>query len=175
MTNILNEKIDNINFLDKCRFYFAVDKLPKTNYFIQSVNLPGLSMNSVRVPTPYSDYPVEGDKIEFEEFRMSFKVDENLNNWTELYNWMVGLVRVDDFQKRKELEAKEIIPGKKGLYSNALLLILDSNYRPFLKASFDGIFPVKLGDVSFDSRSTDFVETDVDVSFAYRRFYIERI
>lgn len=175
MSNILNPKIENINFLDKCRFYFAVDKLPNTNYFVQSANLPGLSMTSISVPTPYSDYPVEGDKVEFEEFRMTFKADENLKNWSELYDWMIGLARVDDFEKRKLLEASTLIPGKKGLYSNALLLILDSNYQPILKASFDGIFPIKLGNIDFDSRGNDFVETDVDVSFAYRRFYLERI
>lgn len=175
MANDLNSDISNINFLDKCRFYFAIDKLPNTNYFIQSANIPGISMSAIKVPTPYSDYPVSGDKLEFSDFSISFKPDEDLKNWEELYTWMIGMVRVDDFNARKVLENSNPIPGKSGVFSNAMLLILNSNYRPFLRVSYSDIFPIGVSSIDFDSRNTDFMIQDVNVSFAYRRYEITRI
>lgn len=167
--------INNINTLDKSRFIFSVDKLPNTNYFVQACNAPGLSLNKVSVPTPFGPYPVEGDKISFEEFNMTFKVDEDLANWKEIYNWMIGLVRVDDFEARKQLEASTQISGKKGIYSNALLMVLDSNYQPHLKFSFTDIFPVSLQEIQFSSTLNANERQDCTVSFAYRRFYLEQI
>lgn len=168
-------KVNNINTLDKSRFLFSVDKLPNTNYFIQTCNAPGVSMNQIKIPTPFSSYPVEGDKISYEEFTIGFKVDEDLSNWIEIYNWIVGLVRVDDFQARQKLEASSSITGKKGLYSNALLLILDSNYQPHLKFSFIDIFPVSLQEIQFSSTLNANERQDCTVSFAYRNFYVEKI
>ena len=44
-----------------------------------------------------------GDKVEFEKLSVSFLVDEDLENFKEIYNWMDSIVPIQDPTKYKTL------------------------------------------------------------------------
>ena len=81
----LNDQPDNPNFLSPLGFNFGIKKLPNTNYFVQSVNVPSVQMGDAIMPTPFVNIPTIGDRITYAEFQVSFKVDEDLRNYIELY------------------------------------------------------------------------------------------
>ena len=48
-------------------------------------------MGNATQPTYLKDLPIPGDKMEFEDLNVRFLVDENLENYMEIQNWMRGL------------------------------------------------------------------------------------
>ena len=53
--------------------------------------MPPISLGELIIPTPYKDIPLIGDKVTFENLSVSFIVDEYLENYTELHNWLIGI------------------------------------------------------------------------------------
>ena len=67
-------------------------------------------MGNAVQPTYLKDIPIPGDKMEFEDLSVRFLVDENLENYMEIQNWMRGLgfpeslQEIYDLQDQKNLE-----------------------------------------------------------------------
>ena len=90
-TNIIDRQPTKFDYASPIQFRFKMTKLPKVEFFVQTANLPGISLGTATVSTPLYDYPVPGDKINYQSFDMSFLVDENLSNYKELHDWISGL------------------------------------------------------------------------------------
>ena len=84
-------QIENRNFLSPVGFKFILTKYPKVDFFSTKANIPGINLGVAFQPTYLKDIPVPGDKLEFADLSLSFNVDENLENYLSVYNWMVGL------------------------------------------------------------------------------------
>ena len=50
-----------------------------------------LSLGEAVIPTPYKDIPIMGDKITFGNLDVSFIVDEHLENYVSIHNWLIGI------------------------------------------------------------------------------------
>ena len=87
----LDTQIQNRNFLSATGFRFILNRTPKVAFFSNSVNVPSLTLGVANQPTYLKDIPIPGDKLEFEDFTVRFLVDENLENYMEIQNWMRGL------------------------------------------------------------------------------------
>jgi hypothetical protein len=59
--------------------------------FQNSANIPGINLGIVVQPTYLKDIDTPGDKISFSDFTLRFLVDENLENYMEIQNWIRGL------------------------------------------------------------------------------------
>ena len=93
-----DQQIQNRNFLQPTGFKFTLNRSPKTSFFCQSANIPGMTLGVAAQPTYLRDIPTPGDKIEFEDLNLRFLVDENLENYMEIYTWIRGL----GFQSRQK-------------------------------------------------------------------------
>ena len=87
----LQNQPDNISFLSPIGFKFQLNNFPDVNYFCQSATLPGISINTISVPTPLKTIELSGDEVQFEELSIKFIVDENMKNWLSIYDWIVGI------------------------------------------------------------------------------------
>lgn len=161
----------NINYFIPTGFNFLIDRIPNVNFFCQSVNLPGINLGVTNVNTPFKDYPIPGDKIDFNELRISFIVDEELKNWLEIYNWIIGL----GYPYSTEQHSNLIRSNSQGKYSQGILFILSSHKNVQYKVVFDKIFPISLSDIDMNSLSSDTTTVIADVSFSYTIYNIERI
>jgi len=161
----------NINYFIPTGFNFLIDRIPNVNFFCQSVNLPGINLGVTNVNTPFKDYPIPGDKIDFNELRISFIVDEELKNWLEIYNWIIGLGFPSNTGQYRTLKNSDT----NGVYSEGILFILSSHKNVQYKVVFEKIFPVSLSDIDMNSISSDTTTTVADVSFQYAIYNIERI
>ena len=140
----------DLNFLATHRFRVVLWRAPAIQYFCQETNLPGMAMGSASQPTPFVDIPHPGDKIVFEDFVMTFPVDENMQNYREIATWIIGL----GFPRQYGQYA-EIAQSKIGIKSDIGLIILDSNFQPNHTVIFHDAFPTALSGINFDTKVTD--------------------
>ena len=159
---------DNINFLSPVGFRFNIEYLPQTNWFLTSVNLPGISLGEVIQPTPLKPTQVPGNDLTWEPLNVTFLVDENLNNWREMYDWLIGIGFPNEYDEYKDQKAKQI-------YSDATLTILNSNMVPNYIVQFKDLFPTSLSEVSFDSASGDIEGIKATATFRYLTYSYEKV
>ncbi len=87
----MSDQVTNKNFLSPLNFKFSLKRAPHVNFFIQAVNLPGLSLPEIDVSNPLIRVPYAGDHLLYDELQITYKVDENLRNYMELHEWIRAL------------------------------------------------------------------------------------
>lgn len=160
---------DNIkqNYLSPVEFRFIIKRLPYVEFFIQEATVPGLSLASVETGSPFRTQYWHGDKLTYEQFTINFRVDENMNNYQELFNWMVGLTFPDRFSQFANLEESD-----DGLYSDATLMIMTNGKNPNMQVVFKDIFPINLGTIQMDTTAASVDYVTVDATFQTNSFEI---
>ena len=150
----------NYNLLSPVSFRFDIARLPNVTFFTQGVNLPGISLEETILPTPLIDIPFPGTKLTFESLELNFLVDEDMANYIEIMNWMLGLGWPEKSQQYRDLvdSDSEIIQLDKSnsteleaVTSDAVLSILTNNKNVNIQVSFRSIFPSSLSAITFDS------------------------
>ena len=170
-----------LDYLKPNGFKFLVHNLPNVSFFCQSANIPDMSMGSPIVATPLVDYFEPGDKIQFGELSIRFLIQENMANYTELYDWLRGLGFPEDHTEYKKFTESQgyrfpdIAPHKQGSLgekSDATLFILDSNNVAKSKIIFQDAFPIALSGLDFDISSGNTEYFQGIASFRYRQYII---
>lgn len=167
-----SKQIQNRNYLSPIGFKFILNRAPKVAFFGNSANIPGLTLGVANQPTYLKDIPQPGDKIEFDDFTLRFLVDENLENYMEIQNWMRGLGYPDSLneiyglqQNNQNLENQN--KSMLSIYSDATLEILTSASNPNFKIKFRNMFPYNLTTLQFDATDADVQYLTAEVSFKY--------
>lgn len=164
----------NRNFLSPLNFKFQIKKAPSVNFFLQSVGIPGFQLSPTYQPNPFINIPVSGDHIDVEPLTISFKVDENLVNYMELYTWITELGFPNNCGEYNKLASQPVTSGL-GITSDISLLILSSSRNPIYDVTFFDCFPISLGRLLFDTIAPDVNFIDTTASFKYRYFNIAKI
>ncbi len=173
-------QIENRNFLAPTGFKFQLNRTPKVTYFGNAVNIPAIDLGVAEQPTYLRDIPLPGDKLQFADLNLRFLVDEGLENYMEIQNWMRGLgypeslKEVYDFQKEKS-DISLPIKSQLNLYSDGTLTVLDSNNIPKFKLIFENLFPTNLTTLEFDATQTDLEYFTAEVTFKYTIYNIRDI
>jgi len=165
---------ENKNFLSPFLFKFQVRKMPNVNFFLQSVNIPGVSLPNVQSGNPFVSIPYGGDHVLYEELNIVFKVDEDMENWKELYNWIKGVGFPNRFSEHKELKDKPPTSGE-GLISDISLLVLTSSRNPNYDLVFHEAFPISLSQIMFDTRNPDIQFITASATFKYRSYELNAV
>ena len=135
----------NKNFLAPVGFKFVIGRTPNVDYFCQSASIPEVSIGVRDIPTPVKDYSIPGDKMTFGDLTIRFLVDEDMVNYLEIYKWLKGLSNPDhqkNFQKYlATVDEKGRDTEFAKMFSDARLLVLNSNYRPNCIVNFQELFP----------------------------------
>lgn len=167
----------NTNYLKPNSFKFTVAKLPNVTYTCQSANLPPLQLGSAMQLSPFVDIPHPGDKLVFGDFTIRFLINEDMSNYKELYDWLLsmGVPSKGDQYRTLGNRASAFDTDKyQALFSDASLIILNSNNNPVVRLSFEDLFPVGLEGLDFDL-TTAGMEYFVGIaSFKYKLFKIEQ-
>lgn len=164
----------NKNFLSPLNFDFSIQRAPHINFFIQSVNLPGLSFMNPLQPTPFSNIPQTGDRIYYDDLVVTYKVDEDLQNYLEIYNWFTSIGFPADFNQYQQLKAQSLTTGK-AIYSDITLLISNSTKVANFQVNFRECFPVAIGPLQFNSTDNDINYLTCTATFRYIFFEITKI
>lgn len=160
----------NTNFLSPVGYRFEVKRLPNTNFFVQSVSLPSVTMGEIPVQTPFSTIQMPGDKLQFGELQVTFRVDEDLNNYKELYNWLRAMSRVDNFGESVAWKNEETPWKEDRVFSDATLMFLNSAMQPNVEIKFTDVYCSSLSDLVLNTQSQDIDYIECTASFKYRKF-----
>lgn len=164
----------NKNFLSPVSFKFLIKKAPGVNFFIQKVTVPRMTLPAVDTPNPFVNLPKPGDHIDFDTLSITFKVDEDLQNYMELYNWIVQMGKPQSFDQYKYIQDKDPMSGE-GIYSDIELDILNSRRSANYAVVFQDAYPIELGDITFDTTLEDIDYVTASAVFKYKLYTIEKI
>lgn len=164
----------NQNFLGKNGFQFHISKLPNTNFFVQSCNIPGISIEPVIIGTPLVNLPFSGDHITYQELTITFKIDEDLGSYIDIYTWIRQLGFSEDTDEYADIAGQSRISGN-GIVSDASLIILDAKKRGNYELVFTNAFPVSLSTLQLGYTVKDVEFLTADAVFRYDTFGITRV
>ena len=71
-------QLENRNFLAPVGFKFSLQRSPGVAFFCNQANIPDLNLGVAIQPNPLRDIPTPGDKVQFEDLRLRFLVDEDM-------------------------------------------------------------------------------------------------
>ena len=101
MANWYQEQLTNKNFLSPIGFLFILDKASKVSFLCQKAEIHTVTLGEVQIPTRgLVPIPVEGN-MRYNDFTIEFIVDEDLENYMQLHNWMRALGTPQEFKERK--------------------------------------------------------------------------
>jgi len=166
-------QIDNRNFLSPIGFKFTLAKEPKVSFFSNSARIPEINLGTAIQPTYLKDLDVPGDKLVYGDFSLRFLVDENLENYMAVHNWLTGLGYPETTQQFKDLVTNDDgIRDLKEQFSDGSLHILNSNYRDIAIVKFRDLFPTSLTSLEFEATDVDINYFTAEVSFKYTIYNI---
>jgi len=158
---------ENINYLQPTSFKLVVDRqnYPNLEFFCQSVSHPDVQIGSADVAfRNVSPVAFGGDKFIFGELTVNLLLDEDMQAYDEMFNWMKRIV---ERQNTTALEKdQDNIPSS----SDITLLILSSHNNLVKKVSYRDAVPIGLGNINFETTSGGTEFLTVPVTFRYNYF-----
>lgn len=158
------------NYFSPLEFIVTVKRLPYIEFFTQRTEIPGVSAIPIEKPNPFNKTYETPDKLTYNNFEFSFIIDEKMNNYIEVYNWIKGITAPQNFGQFKEINESE-----EGRFSDISVLVLNSNKNPSIAINYKNCFPISLSEVSLDTTSPDIVYPQATVTFQYDYFEIEQV
>ena len=186
--NVQTRQPSIMDYASPIQFRFKCSKLPKVEFFCQTANIPGIGLGVADIETSLKSIPFPGDKVNYQDLAISFLVDENLENYKEIHDWIIGLGFPQNHTQFSDLRAtsSDRFPGtsssnaitgqatadplpESGMYSDATLTVLNSKNIAVTEIRFHNIFPTSLGALSYDVQASDvnYLSTSVDFSYMY--------
>ena len=180
-----------LDYASPTQFRFGIQQLPKVEFFTVSANLPGITVGVATFPTGLKDIPIMGDKTEHENLEITFIVDEYLENYKSLHDWITGIGFPSDRAEFKTYRdetsntpaggstpsvdlVEQAVPDK-AMYSDAFLMILSNKNNPILNVDFKNVFPISLSSLDFTQTATDVEYLTATASFEYQIYKFESV
>jgi hypothetical protein len=110
-------------------------------------------LGAAEMPTPFKRIPFPGDKPRFGDLVLSFKVDEKLQNYLEIFNWMAKIGFPEKYEQYASIESAPIGSGL-GVVSDATVSVLNSSMDPTTEFRFENMFPTSLSELDFTTSDT---------------------
>mgnify|MGYP003349563684 CR=1 FL=1 len=155
------------NYLSPTAFRVIIPKMPRFTYFIQSVSIPSVVMGMMEIPAfkglPKQEAPSILDLSD--DLIINFTIDENMQNWQEMYDWMTDIVPTDENFASANMNIDK--------YSPIIVLIYNNAKKLKKKITFNNCFPITLSGFEFNSASTDIDPITIAANFEFSEFTVE--
>lgn len=169
---------ETTNFLSPNGFLLTIDKLPGVSFFSQEVTLPEISLPSAAVAAPHlPKVPFSGDSIDFSPFTINFMIDENLENFKQAFDWIIGLGAPQSYDQFKKFLQEQDEANKTSRllkeHSDGMLQILSAHNTTIAEIRFVDLTPVSLAGVPLSSMNTSVDYVQASMTLEYTHFYFE--
>ena len=189
----LSRQPDVFDYSQTNQFKVYLPLFPTTEWFVTRANIPGVTLGQAVQATPFTDMPVVGDKLTYDDFYFTFIVDEQLKNYQEIHNWLVNIgfpsgagqfkaqPRPDGVTRASQQVIDKSTPGRvvdmvdRVLYSDIELFILSSKNNPLVKIQMFEAFPTSLTAIEYSQQEADTTYAECTCTFAYTYFTIEAL
>lgn len=165
----MTNSISTYNQLESKSIELILDRTPNVDYFCTSASIPGISSTAARQYTPFTDIKVTGDKLVFQPLIINFIVDEEMNNWNEIFDWMVSYAHPTEFEEyqNNQVTQNNLYSSKK---SGAKLLIPNNKYNKKHEFTFTDVFPIDMSDIVIDTQIDGTTVVVCTVTFEYTTY-----
>ena len=145
----------NKNFLSPNGFRLSIHSQQFSNveYFCINSPLPAISATEINTPFRNRQNAVPGEKVQFTPLDIRYMVTEGMENYIELFNWLVSNAQVEQFQTY-----------------DIVLHVLSSSNNVIRQIRFADAFPISLGAIDFHTQNTDVEYVIGDAAFMYSHF-----
>ena len=188
-TSPLSRQPTVLDYSSPTQFRFMIHQLPKVEFFTTAANIPAISLGELVIPTPYKSIPILGDNLTFDNLSISFIVDEELQNYRTIHDWMIGIgfpkskQQFIDFRNSGSNTPQAGTGGigsdigtvgrstaDKAFYTDATLTILSNKNNPILEVRFADVFPVALSGLDYNQNVTDVEYLTATIDFRYKLY-----
>lgn len=158
---------EGANFLQPTGFKVIVQRKRFKNleFFAQAVSHPDLSVSPSIAPFRGTNLQVPGDKLEYGTLTMEVILDENMNAYKELLNWMQSNVRENYVLSTKVNTFSQDVSTY-----DIRVSILSSHNNTIDTITYKDTFPINLGTINLQANVNDVQFITFPATFAYTTF-----
>ena len=171
MSKLTTTQPSNINQLNIVSFEVNFSRLPNVEYFCQRVNIPAVILGEAFQPMPLMNLPVEGETLSFESKNLSFILDEDMQNYMEIYSWLTALGFPRDYEQFKTLKPASEASEYASMFSDMDIMLQTNKSNPNYKITFNDVFPTSLSSVLFDTSVSALEPIVVDATFNFKGMF----
>lgn len=160
----------NTNFLQPSGFTVSIDRenYPTVEYFSKAVTLPSVDVNAADIGIRRAVMPSAGDTVTFGTLDFDVAVDEDLNAYNEMYQWMERLVNEKQITKKEAIES-----GSIATEADITVGILSSHNNVNRRFKFYNCVPISIS--GFEMNTEAGAETPLVFTTSFRFLQFELI
>jgi hypothetical protein len=184
---------DKLDYASPTQFRFGIHQLPKVEFFSTAATIPAIALSDVIVPTAFKSIPMMGDQLTYDNLSISFIVDEYLENYLSIHEWMTAIgfpknrTQFSQFKSNtsntpstasnpsSDIGDVQKPTSANALFSDATLTILSNKNNPIVNVFFRDLYPVAMTGLSYNQAATDVEYLTAEITFAYQLYEIETI
>jgi len=167
----------NFNYLSPLGYKFVLSRVPNVEFFVQRITLPDVTLPVTVTPSPFVAVNHPGDHLEFGQVSVTFRVNENLDNYLEIYNWMIALGKPERFSQYNLKNRPYAATGDQldTTLSDISVVLLTSAMNGNVEFTMRDCFPTSLSNIEVDSTLSDVEYITATASFSIKDFTVARI
>ena len=158
------------NFFNPLEFRVVIKRLPHCEFFTQQSSIPSISTQPITQPTRFNPVFQIGDTVTYSNLDLNFIVDENMENYMEVFDWMISSTFPQEHSQYKDLVATQ-----EGLFSDISILVMNSKKNSNIEIMYKNCFPISLSDVALNVADSDVVFPNVTATFQYDSFTVKKV
>ena len=184
---------DKLDYASPTQFRFGIHQLPKVEFFSTAATIPAIALSDVIVPTAFKSIPMMGDQLTYDNLSISFIVDEYLENYLSIHEWMTAIgfpknrTQFSQFKSNtsntpstasspsNDIGDVQKPTSVNALFSDATLTVLSNKNNPIVNVFFRDLYPVAMTGLSYNQAATDVEYLTAEITFAYQLYEIEVI
>ena len=162
------ELTTNINYLQPTAFKLVIDrkKFGNLEYFAQTVSHPEVNITAAEIPFRRVNLHVAGDKLTYGTLSARIIVDENMQSYTEIYDWVQRLVTENN--TTRSIIADDEFPTAVDI----TVSILNSQNNQVKAIRYIDCVPIDIGGIDFEATTQDVQFLTFNVTFQFSYFKI---
>jgi hypothetical protein len=184
---------DKLDYASPTQFRFGIHQLPKVEFFSTAATIPAIALSDVIVPTAFKSIPMMGDQLTYDNLAISFIVDEYLENYLSIHEWMTAIgfpknrTQFSQFKSNtsntpstasspsRDIGDVQKPTSANALFSDATLTVLSNKNNPIVNVFFRDLYPIAMTGLSYNQAATDVEYLTAEITFAYQLYEIETI
>ena len=195
MTSVTRQP-DKLDYASPTQFSFGIHQLPKVQFFSTAATIPAIALSDVVIPTPFKSIPMMGDQLTFDNLSITYIVDEYLENFLSIHEWMTAIgfpknrTQFSEFKTNTsntpitarssaststDIGDVQAPSSNNSLFSDATLTILSNKNNPIVNVFFRDLYPIAMTALDYNQGATDVEYLTASVDFAYQIYEIEAI
>lgn len=149
--------VNDLSMAGLNNFIFVIERLPDIQFRVQNFMLPSLSLPSMMTPIGAFQWKHPSSAIDYEDFQLTFAVDENFKNYFGMARWMFDAWKNQD--------------NIKDFLSETTLIIVNNAKKPIIKVHFHDCWCTNLASIDLTIISSD--PPTVYASIAFNTYDVE--